>query len=179
MRTWTGIVMLVATTAFTPLQQPVPAAAPAGATGLCKDGTYETRAVKSGACSGHKGVKTWYAAKGTAAKTATAPATAAAATPKMAATKPAMAPAPTAAMKPAPVTPPAAAATPKPMSAKKTASAAAPGGGPGLVWVNSSSKIYHCFGTTEYGRTKKGSYMSEADAKTAGNRAARNKACAP
>ncbi len=181
MRIWTGIVMLVATTAFTPFQQPV-TAVPTGATGLCKDGTYEMRAAKSGACSGHKGVKTWYAAKGATAKSAMMPAAAAPA--KAAPTKPTTAPAPAPAMKPAPSTPPAmAATTPKAMSAKKTSSAAsktaAPGGGPGLVWVNSSSKIYHCLGSTEYGRTKKGSYMSEADAKAAGNRAARNKACAP
>src|SRR5580698_7806507 len=99
---------------------------PAGSTGLCKDGTYSQAAHKQGACRGHQGVKEWYAASGggASAGASTAPATPAA---------PATAPAPAApaapATKSAGYTPP---ATP------------AAGGGPGMVWVNTSTNVYHC-----------------------------------
>jgi hypothetical protein len=138
-----------------------PAGAPAGATGLCKDGSYWTNPTKQGACHGHKGVQTWYGAAdaGTAA----------------AAPAPAAAPPPT----PAPM-PAAPAAAPKSASApaKTTpAATAAAGGGPGMVWVNTSSKVYHCPADRWYGKTKSGAYMSEADAKAQGNRPDHGKAC--
>jgi hypothetical protein len=123
------------------------AQAPQGASGSCKDGTYTTASSKRGACSGHGGVKDWFADQKPASRAApsSAPSTAAA---------------------PAP-----AEQTGKPRAT------AAPGGGRGQVWVNTASKVYHCPGDQWYGKTEKGSYMSEAAAKAEGDRPARNKAC--
>jgi Protein of unknown function (DUF3761) len=137
-----------------------PASAPAGSTGLCNDGTYSSSATKRGACSGHKGVQTWYGASGTSAPAA---APAAAATPAAPAAAPAApAPAPAAA---------AAKETSKPVATQ------ASGGGPGLVWVNTKSNVYHCPSDSYYGKTKSGLYMSEADAIAKGAHAAHGKAC--
>lgn len=73
-------------------------------------------------------------------------------------------------------------ATPK-MDAAKTATkpAAAPatapaaGGGEGKVWVN--GKVFHCAGTKYYGTTKKGSYMTLAEAKAQGAHMAKGQTC--
>lgn len=55
--------------------------------------------------------------------------------------------------------------------------AAAPGGGPGQVWVNTASKVYHCSGTAYYGKTKAGKYVTEDAAKAEGDRANGGKPC--
>ena len=69
--------------------------------------------------------------------------------------------------------PAAAAANTKAEAVARTAPA--PGGGAGKVWVNTDSKIYHNEGSRYYGRTKKGQYMSEADAIKAGYKASKEK----
>lgn len=163
---WTVVVAAlgIASAAFAQ----APAGAPAGTTGVCKDGSYSQSAHKRGACRGHKGVQQWY---GDADSGGAAPASGAA----PAAAAPAAAPAATAPAAPA------TASAPAPTSRKSTPftppADAAPGGGPGTVWVNTSSNVYHCPGDRWYGKTKQGSYMSEADAKAKGARPDHGRAC--
>jgi hypothetical protein len=125
------------------------AQAPAGATALCKDGSYYSNASKKEACSRHGGVKDWYGDN--APKTAPAAAT--------------------------PADKNTAVLVPNKSAASATAAMPAAGGGPGQVWVNTRSKVYHCQGDKWYGKTKNGEYMTEAAAKAAGSRADHGKAC--
>ena len=66
-----------------------------------------------------------------------------------------------------------------PSAAPATAGAAtatpAPGGGHGLVWVNTESHVYHKEGSRFYGTTKKGKYVSEADAIKEGDKPSKGK----
>ena len=71
----------------------------------------------------------------------------------------------------APASPPAKHAFPKPKAE------AAPGGGPGKVWVNTNSRVYHCYGDRYYGKTANGKYMTEAEAKTMGAHGSRGETC--
>ena len=146
--------------------------APAGATGQCKDGTYTTAAKKTGACSRHQGIQTWFADSASAATST--PAAPAVPTQTAVTTK-------AAAQSTAPQAPPRStvAATPSPAQKASPTSASAPaaGGGPGMVWVNSSTHVYHCPGSHFYGTTKNGKYLSESAAKGEGDRPDHGKAC--
>ncbi|AEG71105.1 hypothetical protein [Ralstonia solanacearum] len=144
-------------------QTPAPATAPATTSGavhaVCKDGTPYSGATLKGACRGHGGVDK----KASAADTAPA------------------ASAPAAAAAPAPAKPAAPMAPATPAAAAPTAPAAAavaPGGGADKVWANAATKVYHCPGDRYYGKTKQGSYMSEADAKAQGMHPSHGKVCA-
>ena len=148
----------------------------------CKDGTTSPHGGR-GSCSGHGGIDkaaTAAAAGGTAgggsttsggsSGTSSKGSSSSSSTSTGSATPAAPAPAAPSSTH-APATP---TATPK---ASPASQAAAPGGGPGMVWVNSASKVYHCPNDRWYGKTKAGEYMSEADAKAKGNRADHNKPC--
>jgi hypothetical protein len=195
----------------------VPAGAPYGATGQCKDGTYTTSPKKSGACSGHHGVKTWFATVGgptnpdiksgrtsqkTAAKQAansdetvnphdnsTMSNARADAVNKKSGNDAVATPNDNGKSIPGPAangtTASNSGATGK--SSRNTAKAsasgsvaehnAAPGGGPGMVWLNTKSNVYHCYGSEWYGKTKSGKYVSEKDAVNAGAKPDHGKSC--
>lgn len=61
--------------------------------------------------------------------------------------------------------------TPKVPKVAAPAKVAVPPAGKGMVWVNPDSKVYHKEGSRWYGKTKKGSYMTESEAIKAGYRA--------
>ncbi len=47
------------------------------------------------------------------------------------------------------------------------------------VWVNLDSGVYHCPGTTYYGNTTRGSYLTEAEARSRGFRPNGGRPCSP
>jgi hypothetical protein len=138
---------------------------------------------KAAKAAGTTGGKTWPEFLSQCSAEQKGAATPAAAS-ETAAPAPAAAPAATAA-EPEPA---AEAATPsKPAKRKSTSGLAA---GPGqfaaeaeakakcptdtVVWVNTKTKVFHYASHPSYGKTKKGAYMCEADATTAGARASKN-----
>ena len=71
-------------------------------------------------------------------------------------------------------TSPAAAVPAKGTNAQAATKAPAPGGGHGKVWVNTETHVYHKEGSRFYGTTKKGKYVTEAEAIKEGNKAAQH-----
>ena len=67
---------------------------------------------------------------------------------------------------------PAASPVPAARTSEVAANPPAPGGGHGLVWVNTETHVYHREGSRFYGTTRQGKYMTEQDAIQAGNKAA-------
>ena len=114
-------------------------------------------------------------ARGGGASTAAAPAQKPARAPRPASTGTAStgpaAPQPSTPMSTPPAAPAKQSAAPK--NAPSVAYTAPPS--PGMVWVNKETKVYHKQGDPWYGRTKQGSYMTEADALKAGYRASKEK----
>jgi hypothetical protein len=124
--------------------------------------------------------KDYVAACRAGTEVAPAPAASPAATPAVAPAPPPVAPAATPAPTPR--------VTPKPVAAAPKANVGATGAGEftsdaqarakcpsdTVVWVNTKSHVYHFAGSHNYGTTKQGTYMCEADAKGAGDRAAEN-----
>src|SRR5205814_8763534 len=145
-------------------------AKPEGSSGQCNDGSYTSAENKSGACSGHGGVKDWYAKDKSAAPSASAQAKPEPKSAAAGASGPAKQESSTAKDKPA-------APTASTQTRSEPKSAAAGASGSSKVWVNTSTKIYHCSDDRWYGKTKQGEYMSEAEAKAKGNHADHGKAC--
>ncbi len=140
---------------------------------ICKDGTTSPHGGR-GACSGHGGIDkaaTKAAGQGTAGGASSGTSSGAAASGSGAGTS-------SAAGGAAPPAPGSSASTHPPSTQTHTPpAAAAPGGGPDKVWVNTASKVYHCPSDRWYGKTKQGEYMTEAEAKAKGNRPDHNKPC--
>jgi hypothetical protein len=148
----TALLVLPGTSAFADTSSPV----------TCKDGTTSPHGGR-GACSGHGGIDkaaTAAAASGGAGGAAASGSSKASGTSGAASSSAAPA-----------------SSTPTTSKSPPASQAPAPGGGPGMVWVNTASKVYHCPSDRYYGKTKKGEYMTEADAKAKGNRPDHNKPC--
>ena len=158
----TALLMLPSTSAFADTSSPV----------TCKDGTTSPHGGR-GACSGHGGIDkaaTAAAASGGAAGAAASGSSKASGTSGSSASGGSSGGGASSSTAPASSTPTTSKSTP-------ASQAPAPGGGPGMVWVNTASKVYHCPSDRYYGKTKKGEYMTEADAKAKGNRPDHNKPC--
>lgn len=79
-------------------------------------------------------------------------------------------PAPTPTQSQSPASSSTASTRPTPASSPSATNAQGTSCGPGLVWVNTDTKVFHRAGSRWYGKTKMGKCMSESDAVKAGYR---------
>ena len=131
---------------------------------ICKDGTTWAGKPGRGACRGHHGVdkaRTHLASAGAAGDHATPEAAPSGASAAPAASAPAVTESERESTR----------------ASARTEPEPATGGGAGQVWVNTSSKVYHCPGTRWYGKTKQGKYVSESEARSEGDRPDHGKSC--
>jgi outer membrane biosynthesis protein TonB len=70
--------------------------------------------------------------------------------------------------KPKPTARPAVSPSPAGRTTEEATNPPAAGGGHGQVWVNTETGVYHREGSSFYGTTRKGKYMTEQDAIQAG-----------
>ena len=131
-------------------------------TGKTAAGTSAKTSGKRATTTGKPAVATKKPATTTASTTKPATSTATA--------KPAAMPATAGPAKPAATTPAAKPATPSKTSSVTPQTPPSPG----MVWVNTNTKVYHKAGSQFYGKTKQGKWLSEADAQKAGYKAASN-----
>lgn len=163
---------------------------PSGATGECKDGTYTSATTERGACSDHGGVKRWYGTGNTPTGTQPQPPSGATGQCKdgtyTSATTERGACSKHGGVKQwygtgNTTNPPSQSGTSGGSTTTSgntpTGTQPAPGGGPGKVWVNTSTHVYHCANDQWYGKTKRGMYMSESDAIAKGNRPSHGQRC--
>ncbi|HEV2685787.1 MAG TPA: DUF3761 domain-containing protein [Actinomycetota bacterium] len=128
-----------------------------GATGKCGDGSYTHATSKRGACSDHGGVKDWYGTAGA---------------PKERSEREAMP-----SERHDDVAKDRAERQHESMARDENMHRDRMAAGHDKVWVNTSTKVYHCEGDRWYGKTKHGEYMSQAEAREHGYRADHGKAC--
>ncbi len=174
-KTWMGAATKT-TAVVAPIPAPMPmprtngsaANAPAGTTAVCTDGSFSRAQTQARACLKHGGIKTW-----AATSTTTQP------NMPIGSGKPVAIPAPTVPTVPQPAPVNRLPTTAPPVARAPTAPKSAPvlGGGNGLVWVNKSTKVFHCQGDRWYGRTKSGEYMTQAAALAKGDHPEHGKRC--